>query len=124
MFLCENCGKTVERGQPINKVVTLIRNVIYNNLVKTRKIEKRYGVEIGGYWQTKGQEIIKEINTCPKCCVALTGRKPRRKVNSKPAIQHPKHKRKWNKNYKRVEQKDNRRKRPDVKIVSKLKVER
>lgn len=72
MFKCENkfCGKTVPPRQPVNRIVTKQREVIYDK--KIIKHGKVVGIE-----EVKGQEIVKEINVCPKCFSTLTGKKPK-----------------------------------------------
>lgn len=118
MFRCQHCYSFTERGQPANKVVTAYRQVEYENIVKTRRQSKRHNLEKGDIWISKGREIEKEIDVCPKCCIALTGRKPKLKQPTRPQHEHPKRKN-FKKKYKRKEYKNNRR-RPDVQIVTKL----
>jgi hypothetical protein len=122
MFYCENCNDLVERGQPVNKIIKSYREKIYDNVIRTRKQEKRYGLNKGDIWQTEGREIEKEIDVCPKCCIGLTGRKPKLRQSTEPPREHPKRK-KFRRNYKRVEQKQSRR-RPEVSIVTKLPIVR
>jgi len=58
MYKCDNCGKLTQPKQSILKVVVEKRNKIYGK--KFDEVSKKY-VEI------KGQEIVKELNVCPKC---------------------------------------------------------
>jgi hypothetical protein len=118
MFICENCNLLVERGQPVNRIVISYRSVVYNNIVRTRKQEKRLGLSKGDTFSTTGKEIEKEIVVCPKCCIALTGQIPKLKQKTDSPRRHPR-RRKPRKDYKRVEQKRTRHK-PDVKVVNKL----
>lgn len=118
MFKCQHCGLLTERGQPTNKVVTSYRQVKYENVVKTRRQEKREGLSKGDIWYTSGREIEKEISVCPKCCIALTGQKPKLKQQTRPPREHPKRK-KFRKKYERKEYRDNQR-RPDIEVVTKL----
>jgi len=78
MFFCENCGKQVERNQPINKVVTKRRKVSYQNIRRRkRKIEEDIK-------ETYGWEIAKEIDVCPVCYIAITGKRPKRRDKVPP----------------------------------------
>jgi len=122
MFRCQNCGKFVELGQPENKIITEYRDTNYSNLVTTRRMEKRYNLMMGESWQTTGREIVKEISVCPKCCIALTGQKPKVKRKVNPPKEHPKRKN-FSKKYERLEPKKSH-KYPQVEIVSKLKIEK
>lgn len=120
MLRCEDCGKITEKGQPVNKVVKSYRQVTYNNIVKTRKQEKRYGVPKGEVWQTHGREIETEQNVCPECCIALTGQKPKMKQQmNKPKPEEQQPRRRKPGRYERVERKENRR-RPKVKVVNRI----
>jgi hypothetical protein len=118
MFYCEHCGKLVECGQPTNKIITSFRQKTYQNQVVTRKQEKEFNIARGDFFTTYGREIEKEINVCPKCCIALTGRKPNLKKEISSQQERPKQK-DPDKRYTRQERQDNRRK-PEVSIVTKL----
>jgi hypothetical protein len=85
MFKCQHCNKLVERRQPVNKVIVSKRFVEYVNVAS-------HGRNRDSEQVTKGFEIEKEIDTCPVCYIALTGKEPRiaiqrftaNKLNRKP----------------------------------------
>ena len=66
MFKCENCGIISAPCQPLNRIVTQRR-------------EKNYEVVVskGRYSETlhrHGWEIVEEMDVCPQCFTALTGK--------------------------------------------------
>lgn len=95
MFNCERCKKTTKEGQPTNKVVVEKREAVYTETIKRgkRKGEKLY---------FKGEEIVKEIDVCPDCYIAMTGLKPvlgMPKAKAKPKRQYKPGSRKQNKQW-------------------------
>ena len=119
MFHCENCGKLVQRNQPINKIVTERRKVRYQNMVPRKRGRDKILKETSGF------ETVKEINTCPKCFLSLTGKTPRKgyqKTNSR----HTKYKHELRQPAKFNKTKDKNisvSKQQEVEVVTHLKVE-
>jgi len=94
-FKCDYCAKNMPPRQPVNYVVTETRQKTYSN-------ELKYGKMRGTIEESTGQEIVKQIMTCPDCYRTLTGLEPRvlvpTAVSKAPKIhQNPREeKKRWN----------------------------
>lgn len=70
MFKCGNCKNDTLPGQPVNYVITVKREKVYENPVVK-------GPDRGGWNITQGHEIVKQIKACPTCFGTLTGLAPK-----------------------------------------------
>lgn len=140
MFKCENCGDQVGINQPMNKAVVERRSRDYENIIRPPQWNPKAPYEgprsgPGGYNKIKtiyssGWEIVKEIETCPKCFLSLTGKEPHVREPTAPRRANPRFvdaesTRKYgnrDKHYQPREQKE--RKPPVVEVVNPVKLER
>lgn len=72
MYNCELCGETSGSGEKLNRVAIKFRNQTYNYKVKVPVLDKE-GLETGKTKleerQSKGTEIVQEIDICGGCNV-------------------------------------------------------
>jgi len=118
MFKCNHCCISTEPRQPVNRVVTERRWV--PKWPDSDSSEERW-------------EIAKEIKTCPHCYTTLTGMQPAVKtepqLESIGIVEEPKEKRRKSRKWKNPKvgksfDKESPRKRPEVKVVNKIYIEK
>ncbi len=61
MFKCGKCGKTTEPREKLVKKPIIIRDRVYQTLLKKDSYK--------GIITTVGTEIVKEINLCERCAL-------------------------------------------------------
>jgi hypothetical protein len=78
MYNCYKCGRTTKPGQAANKVVVATREKFYRNVVKEkprldeetgeeRPVKRRFDRRSVQYNESRGTEIVKEVDLCNKC---------------------------------------------------------
>lgn len=111
MYKCQNCPRTVERNQPMNKIIIEKRRRNYENPSRREREAPFF---------TQGWEIVKEIPACPQCFTAFTGKEAQvAEIRAKPVQQQqrPDNRRdKWKGNRNNRNRPDQQQQRPPKKF--------